>query len=769
MMLKEKKIVKTSLPAGYKKSEGDYFGFKGGIFTCALIAFLIGSARLGGSGAPVSVSFISALNPVQGLAALTGSMVSYFLNDTINDNIIEIVSMMVLAAVNGFTAGIVRKNLNKPVTYRIMSVIPGAVYFISGIIISLFFEISAAVTAAVFFRAVLCSIITHFLYTVLNEYNENGKISITGVKCLPSAVIYILLICSFCTVSFGYFNFGRTASAFVLLAFVLKFGPSAGAAVGALSSLGVILFSYDLGKSMIILACTGLLAGVFVSYGKLACAVVFIISNLLGSVIIGMPSGTVNMMTDIVIASVIFVLMPEYLYTNFFIGYTRKASLNTKLFSDRLMFASAALGDVRETVNMAAETLNRKRNEKNIADTICGRICGECRSGAFCGNDEKHRSDTYFIPVIRKLRSKGYVTENDLPDSLEFCSKKPALVSEFNRSYNAELLEKRCGYESANMRKAAAEQLSSAEEILKSFSIEACEFPYCDDILSASVKNIIDGSGAKNSCATVFFDKDNHIYIECFFEEHLTVSEEKLTEKISNAVDRELDKPELTSINKISKLCIHETAKYSVEIGCARKNGREDVSGDADNIFTDGFGNMFFIISDGMGSGSRAAVESRMTVSLLTRLLKAGIGSGAAVRLINLLMASKSSDEIFATVDLLCLNLFTGKTDIIKLGAAQTFIKTGGSVKTIESFSNPAGIISSVEFDLRTAVLKEDDSFVMLTDGIYDECFPRVRELMLSSGMTPQKITDEIITYSDLFKGTYADDKTVIAVKLTKQ
>ena len=45
------------------------------------------------------------------------------------------------------------------------------------------------------------------------------------------------------------------------------------------------------------------------------------------------------------------------------------------------------------------------------------------------------------------------------------------------------------------------------------------------------------------------------------------------------------------------------------------------------------------------------------------------------------------------------------------------------------------GIVGSCEIDKRTALLSDGDEVVMITDGICEECFPRVRELMLSLGV----------------------------------
>ena len=155
----------------------------------------------------------------------------------------------------------------------------------------------------------------------------------------------------------------------------------------------------------------------------------------------------------------------------------------------------------------------------------------------------------------------------------------------------------------------------------------------------------------------------------------------------------------------------------------------------------------------------------------MSRMIRAGLGSDAAVRMLNSLLITKSPEEIFATVDLMKINLFTGKTEIVKLGAAQTFLKTNGTVKTVESRTTPVGIVGSCEIDRRTAILSDGDEAVMITDGICEECFPRVRELMLSLGVTAQDCAERIVAEAEKNKEenlSAQDDKTVYVVKIHK-
>lgn len=385
-------------------------------------------------------------------------------------------------------------------------------------------------------------------------------------------------------------------------------------------------------------------------------------------------------------------------------------------------------------------------------------------TGAFCLLPDR---------IYRKTSAKTAMKKSAAVDiqgsRLKFAA---SVMSDVRESFEkaSEVLDRGAGG-TAVMREATAEQLLGMEKMLEFLGRGAELFPSCDQELSVRVCEIFSEAGAKSPSAAVFFDADGRLYIECFYRGNLNVSNKKLAEKLSSVSERDLDLPEVFSADTVKHLCFHELTVFNAEIGQASVNGKEDTSGDAGTVFRDGFGNVGVLISDGMGSGARAAVESCMTVSLMTKMLRAGLGTEAAVRLINLMLMTKSGQESFSTIDLLIVNLFTGKMELFKLGAAQTFIKTAGTVKTVEGRSAPVGIVSPVEISRSGARLSDGDEVVMITDGICEDIFPKVRELMLSMGVTPRDCAERIIAAAEKEKGSSPyrqDDKTVYVVKIHK-
>ena len=130
-------------------------------------------------------------------------------------------------------------------------------------------------------------------------------------------------------------------------------------------------------------------------------------------------------------------------------------------------------------------------------------------------------------------------------------------------------------------------------------------------------------------------------------------------------------------------------------------------------------GNKYFVIlCDGMGSGEAALSESRLTAKLFEEFLKAGFAKETAVSMINSALALKADKESFSTVDILEIDLETGVTEFLKIGSAQSFIKTKSEIAVISSKTAPVGILENVEAEVESRELKNGDMILMVSDGV---------------------------------------------------
>jgi stage II sporulation protein E len=178
-------------------------------------------------------------------------------------------------------------------------------------------------------------------------------------------------------------------------------------------------------------------------------------------------------------------------------------------------------------------------------------------------------------------------------------------------------------------------------------------------------------------------------------------------------------------------------------------------------------------LSDGMGVGRAAAMESRQCVNLLREILKAGFATDVAVKTVNSALLLHSPEESFATVDLALLDLTTGRAEFVKVGAAPSFIIRGRDVSTVKASSVPVGIINQVQVEPEFRNLRPDDIVVMITDGVWDVSKDDVdkerwilEHLRRERSDDPEEVAESLLARALELMPDTGDDLTVLAARI---
>ena len=97
-------------------------------------------------------------------------------------------------------------------------------------------------------------------------------------------------------------------------------------------------------------------------------------------------------------------------------------------------------------------------------------------------------------------------------------------------------------------------------------------------------------------------------------------------------------------------------------------------------------------LCDGMGCGEQAGQESRQVVELTEGLLEAGFGPRAAFKLVNTVLLLAGAEQHPAALDVsLCGSVYRGCWDVMKLGAAPTFVLGQGALRCWRRVRCPQG------------------------------------------------------------------------------
>ena len=192
-----------------------------------------------------------------------------------------------------------------------------------------------------------------------------------------------------------------------------------------------------------------------------------------------------------------------------------------------------------------------------------------------------------------------------------------------------------------------------------------------------------------------------------------------------------------------------------------------------DTLVHFGRGNSYFVVlCDGMGSGDAARNQSRLAAKLFEEFLKAGFAKNTAVNLINSALALRSDRESFSTADILELDLENGTAEFLKIGSAQSLIKSKDEISVISSKSLPIGILEQVEAKPEQRGISVGDVILMISDGIGEAGAgimknEWIKKLLLLENRKDDELARMILAGAKS-RTRYCDDMTCCIVRIKK-
>ena len=250
---------------------------------------------------------------------------------------------------------------------------------------------------------------------------------------------------------------------------------------------------------------------------------------------------------------------------------------------------------------------------------------------------------------------------------------------------------------------------------------------------------------------------------------------QKIEQILTKTLKEQIVLNEETTIGK--KLNFLSADKYAISIGRGEMTkASSELSGDSILNIRLKDGKYLIAISDGMGSGNQARKSSNQALKMLENLLLSGFDKEISLDLINTTLIAKNS-EMFATLDIAILDLYTGTIEFIKSGACPTYVKSGKRVQIIKSNSLPTGILNdSNNIQAFDKDISDGEIMLMCSDGILDSNIEyKNKELWIKYMLedieitNTQKIADIILNEAiDNSFGKVKDDMSVIVCRFRK-
>lgn len=627
-----------------------------------------------------------------------------------------------------------------------------------------------------------CIVVFCAVFVVHNAFLSLSKggfgFSDDELVCLIVTVV-IILMGAFGISAFG-ISVGRALGIVLILVAAKYGGIMAGSACGIAISLACALTnSFEGGFG--IYAFAGLAAGLFLSLGKLAQAVSMVAMGIIGLAFMQFSEGSASFITEILIGSVIFVVIPRSFGIHLGKLFYRSPKLNAKsgtvkAVSLRLSLASDALKDVSGTVCQVSQELGKINapDFKTVLSFIEQDACTGCKLRLHCWENKGAQTFDAVMQMINCI--KGGDIAPDAPALAEFRGrclrvKRMEDTVKYRYSQYASMLAAENRIE--EVRQVVSEQFEGISDMLNELAQDLSgEEHFNSRAAAASVsalKNI--GIHTDECCAKINKFGRMSLEIKIKSDGNTVLNRLQIMKMLSLACERDFDIPSITKIGDSTVIAVNEHASYRVDIGIEQRPAVSgSICGDSCRYFNDGKGHFVMVLSDGMGTGGRAAVDGAMASGLMARLLKAGFGYDCSLKILNSSMLFKSSDESLATMDIASIDLFTGNTELYKSGAAPTLVRRNGRSGRAESNSLPIGILKEVSFDRAGIRLKQDDILLLVSDGVTFDGTEWIRaELEAWGDGGAQELAEHICDCARRrYANTRPDDITVMAAIVEK-
>lgn len=773
--MKHSEIVGLSLlaRAGAKlRSSGDILSYAG----TALLSLLLSCSLLFSQIAPFGVAMAAASWGDNSTAAVLGAVVGYLIAPGLEYKMKYIAAVLVVGAIKWAISGYQRLRaypLIPPLLAGAVLAAAGAAILMTGSpdgydLVLLLSEVLLAAGAAFFFARTL-SLLTREKPIPLRQ---------SDMSC--AAITFGLLVVALCGFSLGSLSLGRTAAVLVILVCALKAGESGGAVSGIAAGVAVCLQDYSFAFLMGSYGFGGLMAGVFSPFGRLGCAAALVITNgiacALAVLVRPVSFGPVY---EAFIASVLFVLLPQALLKKLSLapcaGQAMSADSVKTIIINRLYATRRALGDISTITEQVAGKLQKlDKAPFDIQSAVADRVCKKCPYKLRCWQEDFNSTSAALSGLLRQVKQGKIPDPEEFPEPLAGSCRKPQeLLSALQECCERQRRLEEGYSKNVQLRSIVLDQWSGLERLIGDICADISRIALQNERTGLRLREYLARRGIPFQTLSCYEDAGGHTVVELGVPQSVVhnLDRTELSFDFSEICDRDFSLPDRIEQEGEVLLVFHERPHYRLYSGVAQacSTGKR-LCGDSFKFLEESNGRSLVILSDGMGSGSLAAIDSSMATALIGRLAAAQVGLEAALKLVNSAMLIKSGDESLATVDICLADLYSGCITLYKAGAAPSYVRKAGKVGYVESASLPAGILSAIEFEETCLQLEDGDIVLLVSDGVTQTGEDWVLdELERFDGADMQRLCERIAALAKLRRTEqHDDDITVFALQLHK-
>lgn len=577
----------------------------------------------------------------------------------------------------------------------------------------------------------------------------------------------------------GDISLGRLAAALAVMVIAYKGGIGAGACAGVAAGLGMDLAAGGMPFYSMAYAFAGVMAGVFSRQGKLFCALAYVLSNAVAVLWTWNTGVHIGILYEVFIASVAFMVLPDKLLRRVGVLLAREprrdAEDRARAYVRRRLEETA--GAFRNLYEEMRGSFSPKRTNDNDAATVfdrtAGRVCKKCPLQSACWQREYVSTFNALNDALPGMLERGKGEAEDYPRYFaDRCLKFPAFVSAANEELTALLYRRQYKSRLSENRSAVCRQYGELASVLGAAAAELGAELSPDPVRAKRLSQHLAALGVEAE-TVAYYDEAGHLRVEIEGQQLSQVRREETVKKLSALAGVPLRLSEEAPERRDRAVLVESEPLMAVAGVAARKKDGQTVSGDTGAWFKTERGELYVLLCDGMGSGPEAGRESASAVRLLESFLRSGMAPEAALKTLNSALALRGEETGgFTTIDLLRLDLFSGRAGVYKYGAAPTYVKKGEAVTRITGSALPAGLADGdgVGPDATALQLEPGDSVLLVSDGVAGEdgdVWIRER-LGAFGGESPKDLACALIEESAAHGGA-TDDRTALLIRVARR
>ncbi len=628
-----------------------------------------------------------------------------------------------------------------------------------------------------------------YAFRHIKGLGKNKHISREETIC--TAVVIAIAVSGIGTLRVWHITVRTAVTVVLIMISAYNGGAAAGSAAGALLGLTSGLMGTRAAAMVGVFSFAGLLTGTFKELGRVGSILGFIIGGSVLNLYAGSSVPIINM-EELLAGSFLFVLIPGFVlegisfatedYGNvrnrvpYHIKAKEFALIRLKEFAAVFSQLSATFNDISFKEDyLGIHSLN------NLIEDICGRVCRDCSFRKLCWEKDFYFTYREIFDLMCIVEEKGRAKKEHMPPDLrKRCLKPEELLDAVNYFFDLFKINYKWQLKMEDCRELVSQQLGGMAEVIGNLAGEmdmhlSFNGKYEEDISRALTEK---GIEVFNTVVVEKPGRGLEVHLEkkaCFGCRECTKT---VIPEVSAVTGKQFSKSGyLCSIKRgICSLKLLEKQKFNVSTGVyTAPKEKDQINGDNYTFMELRDQKYLIALSDGMGTGASASIESSTAINMLEQLLEVGYDYEMALRTINSIMMLKSPGDSFSTLDITLIDLYNGDAKIIKTGAPPTYIKRGDGVKVLASSSLPMGIVDKAEYYIKRLTVAQDDFIVMITDGIIEarngtDKGGWVAELLkTTNNRNPQEMARIIFEKAlEYYGGKAGDDMTVVVSKVWK-